>query len=187
VKLAKQIGFHVSATFIYGLPGETHKDRMDCLKLSKELKLDMVRYNNATPYPGTELYEMAKIEKRLKIKGLYDNFISVSTFIEPPFNQIPFSYVPAGNTEKQLRNDILYSYLSFYLNLNKVKSILTNPDKGVGWLNAGESSISLNKKLPVLFLLGLNIFLKFFKLFISMGLEKIEGLFSRVTIPDSKI
>lgn len=179
VKLAKQIGFHVSATFIYGLPGETHKDRMDCLKLSKELRLDMVRYNNATPYPGTELYEMAKRENRLKIKGLYENFISVSTFIEPPFNQIPFTYVPAGNTEKQVRNDILYSYLSFYINFNKVKSILANPDKGVGWFNAGESLISLIQKLPALSLLGLNISLKFFRLFISMGLEKIERLFIR--------
>src|SRR5208283_2874626 len=28
VKLAKEAGFHVSATFIYSLPGETHQDRM---------------------------------------------------------------------------------------------------------------------------------------------------------------
>lgn len=179
VKMAKQIGFHVSATFIYGLPGETHEDRMGCLKLSKELKLDMVRYNNATPYPGTELYEMAKREKRLKIRGLYENFISVSTFIEPPFKQIPFSYVPAGNTEEQIRNDLLYSYLSFYLNFNKVKNIIANPDKGVGWFNAGESLIGLIGRLPALSLLGLNIFLKFFKLFISMGLGRIEGLLTR--------
>ena len=177
VKMAKQIGFHVSATFIYGLPGETHKDRMDCLKLSKELRLDMARYNNATPYPGTELYEIAKREKRLEIKGLYENFISVSTFIEPPFNQIPFSYVPAGNTEKQVRNDLLYSYFSFYMNLKKVRNILANPDRGVGWFNAGESLIILIKKLPALSLLGLDISLKFFKLFISMGLESVAGLF----------
>ena len=60
--MAKEIGFHVSATFIYGLPGDTHKNRMDCIKLSEELGIDMVRYNNATPYPGTELYETARRE-----------------------------------------------------------------------------------------------------------------------------
>jgi anaerobic magnesium-protoporphyrin IX monomethyl ester cyclase len=52
VKMSKEIGFHVSATFIYGLPGERHRDRMDCARLSNKLDLDMVRFNNATPYPG---------------------------------------------------------------------------------------------------------------------------------------
>ena len=91
VKMAKEIGFHVSATFIYGLPGETHQDRLDSVLLSKNLKLDMVRYNNATPYPGTELYEIARKENRLNIQGIYENFNSVSTFIENPFKKIPFS------------------------------------------------------------------------------------------------
>ena len=73
VKMAKDIGFHVSATFIYALPEETHQDRMDSINLSRDLQLDMVRFNNAT-YPGTELYEIAKREKRLNVKGLWENF-----------------------------------------------------------------------------------------------------------------
>ncbi|MDD5560569.1 MAG: radical SAM protein [Candidatus Omnitrophica bacterium] len=173
VKMAKQIGFHVSATFIYGFPTETHKDRMNCLKLSKELKLDMVRYNNATPYPGTELYEMAKRDGGLKVTGLYDNFYSVSTFIEYPFKEIPFSYVPAGSSETEIRNDLLFSYLAFYLDFNKIKSIFASPEKNVGWFNAGETAIKLVKKLPALSLLGLNIFLKYYKMCISMILKKI--------------
>jgi len=51
VKISKKIGYYVSATFIYALPTETHKDRMDCAMLSKDLQIDMVRFNNATPYP----------------------------------------------------------------------------------------------------------------------------------------
>lgn len=179
VKMAKQIGFHISATFIYGLPGETHSDRMDCLKLSKELRLDMVRYNNATPYPGTELYEMAKKEGRLKVQGLYENFISVSTFIESPFSEIPFSYVPAGNSEQEIRDDILYSYFIFYSNFNKVKEILINPNKGLGWFNAGETALKLIKSLPALFLLAANILLKFCKAFVNIMLRKLKGLFNR--------
>ena len=70
--------------------GETHQDRMDSINLSRDLQLDMVRFNNATPYPGTELYEIAKSEKRLNVQGLWENFNSVSTFIENPFNRIPF-------------------------------------------------------------------------------------------------
>lgn len=173
VKMAKQIGFHVSATFIYGFPGETHKDRMDCLKLSKELKLDMVRYNNATPYPGTELYEMAKQDGGLRVVGLYENFYSVSTFIEYPFKEIPFSYVPAASSETEIRNDLLLSYLAFYFDFNKIKSIFANPEKNVGWFNAGETIMNLIKKLPALSLLGLNMFLKYYKLCISLMLGNI--------------
>ncbi|MCX5699374.1 MAG: radical SAM protein [Candidatus Omnitrophica bacterium] len=176
VRMAKEIGFYVSATFIYGLPGDTHKDRMNCLELSKELKLDMVRYNNATPYPGTELYEIAKSQGRIKIKGLFENFNSVSAFIEAPFNKIPFSYVPIGSSEKEIRNDLLYSYFAFYLNFNKIRNILMNPDKGSGWFNAGETISNLIRKIPALALLGANISLKFFKLFLSILTSRIENL-----------
>ena len=135
VEMAKD-RFQVSATFIYGLPGDTHEDRMDCVKLSKKLKLDMVRFNNATPYPGTELYEIAKIENRLNIQGVYENFVSVSTFIENPLRPIPFTYIPVGNTEAQIRRDLLFSYFSFYLDIEKIKSIFARPDKNLGWFNA---------------------------------------------------
>ena len=169
VRIAKEIGFHVSATFIYGLPGETHKDRMDCLRLSKELKLDMVRYNNATPYPGTELYEIAKKENRLTIQGIYQNFSSVSAFIEKPFNKIPFSYVPIGSSEKEIRNDIIFSYLSFYLNINKIKMMMFSRNNAVKrWFNPGEKSGDIIKKIPALLFLGLNLLVKFVVLFVSI-------------------
>ena len=173
VKMAKRIGFNVSATFIYGFPGETHNDRMNCLKLSKELKLDMVRYNNATPYPGTELYEIAKSENRLKIIGLFENFNSVSVFIEAPFNEIPFSYVPIGSSEKEIRNDLLYSYFDFYFNFNKIKKAFMGQGKGTGWFNAGETTISLISKVPALLLLAVNMSIKFYKLFLDLIIEKI--------------
>ncbi len=167
VGMAKDIGFHVSATFIYGLPGETHEDRKDALRLSRDLDLDMVRYNNATPYPGTELYEIAKGEKRLFIQGLYENFNSVSSFIENPFKEIPFSYVPEGNTEREIRNDILYSYLVFYFDFKRLKSIFANPEKGVGWFNAGDRIADLLKKIPAICFLFFILIVKFVKLLMS--------------------
>jgi len=179
VKMAKEIGFSVSATFIYGFPGESHNDRMDCLRLSKELKLDMVRYNNATPYPGTELYEIAKSENRIKIIGLYENFNSVSAFIEHPFREIPFSYVPSGGSEKEIRNDLLYSYFAFYFDFNKIKNIFMNPGKGTGWFDAGGTVINLLKKIPALLLLGVNISLKFYKLFLNMIIGRIEKMLNK--------
>lgn len=189
VRLAKKIGFHVSATFIYALPGETHQDRVNCVNMSKELELDMVRFNNATPYPGTELYEMAMKENRLNVQGMYENFNSVSTFIENPFKGIPFSYVPTNNTEAAIRRDILFSYFSFYIDLKRLKSVFARPDQGVGWFNAGERLKETLKKVPSLAVLSMMMLLKFGQLFyysvirretrISMGffLKIFKGLF----------
>jgi anaerobic magnesium-protoporphyrin IX monomethyl ester cyclase len=182
VRMAKQIGFHVSATFIYALPGETHADRMACMKLSKELELDMVRYNNATPYPGTELYEIAKREEKLYIQGLYENFNSVATFIENPLHKIPFSYVPEGNSEQEIRHDILFSYLMFYLDLKRIKRILTTPDEGVKWFTTGNKFLEQIKKIPALFLLGGILFLKFSELLLNITIQAIKNCFK--VIPD---
>ena len=172
VKMAKKAGFHVSATFIYGLPGETHANRMEAVRLSRELNIDMVRYNNATPYPGTELYEIATKEGRLNIHGIYENFISVSTFIENPFKKIPFSYVPADNTEYEIRRDLLFSYFSFYFNIDRLKSIFTRPDQGVGWFNAGEGIYEFLRNLPALAFLALMLFFKFSQLFYYSVIKK---------------
>lgn len=172
VKMAKQVGFHVSATFIYALPEETHQDRINCIKLSQQLEIDMIRYNNATPYPGTELYDITKGENRLNVQGLYENFNSVSTFIEHPFKRIPFSYVPQNNTENQIRRDILLSYFSFYFNWNKLKRVLSRPDQGVGWFNAGVNFKELLKKSFALIALAFVLSIKFLQLFYYCVIKK---------------
>ncbi len=164
VKMAKKIGYHVSATFIYGL-GETHDDRMNCAKLSNELKIDLVRYNNATPYPGTALFDIAKKKGRLNVVGLYENFISVSTFIEPPLNTIPFTYVPTGSTESEIRRDILYSYFKFYFDWERIKTVFCKPEMNVGWFDAKGSMMDIVKKVPNVIILGCNMVIKFLQLF----------------------
>jgi radical SAM superfamily enzyme YgiQ (UPF0313 family) len=171
-RLAKEIGFHVSATFIYALPGETHQDRMNCVKMSTDLELDMVRYNNATPYPGTELHEIAGSEGRLNVQGLYENFNSVSTFIENPFKRIPFSYVPPGNTENEIRRDILFSYFRFYFDIKRLKNVFARPDQGVGWFNAGEKMWDFAKKVPSLLMLSAMMFFKFSQFIYYCAMKK---------------
>ena len=172
VKICKDIGFHVSATFIYGFPTETHEDRMNCVRLSRALSLDMVRYNNVTPYPGTELYRMAKSDGRLNIEGMYENFNSVSTFIENPFNKIPFSYVPENNTEDEIRRDLLFSYFSFYLDYKRLTGIFMRPDQGVSWFNCGEKFFDIFMKLPPMVALFFMMFFKFVQLFYYTVLRK---------------
>jgi len=164
VKMAKKAGFYVSATFIYCLPTENHQIRTDCIKLANELGIDMVRFNNATPYPGTELYDIAKNEGRLNIQGLYENFNSVSTFVENPFKKIPFSYVPGGNSEEEIRNDIMLSYFKFYINFKKLKRLVTKHDEGPGWFSSGKNPFDTIKKIPALCIMSFYMAVKFLQM-----------------------
>ena len=142
--MAKKIGFHISGVFIYALPTETHDDRMRCVRLSRELNLDMIRFNNATPYPGTAFYHLALKSNNLNIQGSYENFNSVSTIIENPFRKIPFSYIPDGSSENEIRNDILFSYLAFYFNINKIKMMMFSKNEAVmRWFNPGKKLLDL--------------------------------------------
>ncbi len=161
VKMAKKIGFHVYSTFIYGLPTETHADRMACVQLSRRLKIDTVRFNNATPYPGTELYRIAKKEGRLNVIGLYENFLSVSTLIENPFAPIPFSYVPEGSSESEIRKDILLSYLYTYLNFDILKRIFLRPDSSIGKIGRAERIAFVIRKIPAAIVLISLLVVKF--------------------------
>ena len=179
VKISKKIGYHVSATFLFGLPTETHKDRMDCLKLSKELNLDQVRFNNVTPYPGTELYTIAKEESRLNIQGSYENFITVSAFVENPLNQIPFSYVPKGSSENQIRNDVLFSYLAFYMRWTIFMRVFSRPDLGSSWFNAGERLTDIVKTIPAITWLFLTLSIKFGKLIFDVLFQRSTSISRR--------
>lgn len=165
VQLAKKYGFRVNATFIYALPGDSHEIRMKCIALTNMLQLDLVRFNNATPYPGTELFNIAKSQNRLYIKNTYDNFSAVSTFIEPPWSPTPFAYVPLGNTEAEIRRDILYSYFSFYLNLTRLKHVFTPGETNDKWFSIGKHI------LPTLILSSI-LMLKFVQLFYYSTIKK---------------
>lgn len=59
VKEAKKAGLKVSAGFIIGSPQETKETIMKSIKLSKKLNPDYVAFCFATPFPKTELREMA--------------------------------------------------------------------------------------------------------------------------------
>ncbi len=166
VRLAKKIGFHVTSTFIFGFPKETHEDRKACFKLSKDLNLDMVKYNNAIPYPGTEFFAIAKKEKRLNKMGLYENFNAVATFSENPFKKTPFPYIPEYSTEEEIRADILWGYVIFYCNFGKLRKIFLKPKEGQGWFSAGDNICQLLLKLPSVAWLLMMILIKYCKLFI---------------------
>ncbi len=58
VKLANDAGLMVAGHFILGLPGETEETIRETIEFARELPLSFAEFYIATPFPGTELYEV---------------------------------------------------------------------------------------------------------------------------------
>lgn len=62
---AKKVGLRVFGCWMIGLPGDTRESILETWKLAKELDSDMVFFQQAVPFPGTEMYEWAKKKRYL--------------------------------------------------------------------------------------------------------------------------
>lgn len=115
VELIKRMGFNIAGFFMFGLPTETNKERLQAYLLAKELKLNYAKFNNIAPYPGTRLLEIAKKEGTLNISKNWENFNSVEGIVGGIFSKSKLPYVPINTTEKQLKSDLVRANLYFYL------------------------------------------------------------------------
>jgi hopanoid biosynthesis associated radical SAM protein HpnJ len=59
-KACRQAGVVVHGTFILGLPVETRETIEETIRFAQELDVFSIQVSLAAPYPGTELYEMAR-------------------------------------------------------------------------------------------------------------------------------
>jgi anaerobic magnesium-protoporphyrin IX monomethyl ester cyclase len=64
-KEAKAAGLQTMGFFIFGLPADTEETMEDTIRFALELDPDMANFMIAAPYPGTELWEIARREGRL--------------------------------------------------------------------------------------------------------------------------
>ena len=83
VKYAKSIGLEVGIFLVVGMPSETIDQIWDSFYLAKELEIYTPFISVATPYPGTELFEISKKKGYLKddfsLDDLYIRSFSIST------------------------------------------------------------------------------------------------------------
>lgn len=153
VKLAKEMGFTVEATFIYGFPTETFDDRVKALALSLEIGIDRARFNNATPYPGTEMYNMVK--DKLSIEPGWVNFSSAGAVTAGIGKKHPLPYVPEDCTVNELEGTVLLANLLFYLNLSNLKKLFNPQQGGSGkWFEVSKEELFSPRTLLDLLLLA---------------------------------
>lgn len=87
VALAKKYKMQVLGTFMVGSPGETEKDIKKTIDFIKELNLDQVGVNVTTPFPGTQLWEVAKKKGLVKDDQWDDRLWAMREVNEKNINQ----------------------------------------------------------------------------------------------------
>jgi radical SAM superfamily enzyme YgiQ (UPF0313 family) len=60
IRWTREAGLTSMAYFILGLPGETPETIEQTIRFSREINPDYVNFHVATPFPGTDLYDIAK-------------------------------------------------------------------------------------------------------------------------------
>ena len=83
IKYAQKIGLDVNIFLIIGMPGETKEQMWDSFRLAEELEIYSPFISIATPYPGSELYEICRDAKYIpddfSLDDLFIRSFSIST------------------------------------------------------------------------------------------------------------
>ncbi|MCM8784514.1 MAG: radical SAM protein [Candidatus Omnitrophica bacterium] len=100
--LMRSLGFHIHATFVFGLPGENQETIKKTIHLAKELKPSTVQFSMAIPYPGTEFFNFLKKNSFLHTENWQDYM---------PLRRI-FDYPDLSSED--LRKAVKCAYQSYY-------------------------------------------------------------------------
>ncbi|MHA1343854.1 MAG: B12-binding domain-containing radical SAM protein [Promethearchaeota archaeon] len=119
VNILKDNKIEVLGHFILGLPGETKRGIIDTKKFINKLKLDYLQVYLATPFPGTELYEMYRNSYK---EG---DFLRISQVV---FGKYEFN---ADNIVSVIRYIVLKFYLKKFVDFNFAKKVLSV--RGIIW------------------------------------------------------
>jgi radical SAM superfamily enzyme YgiQ (UPF0313 family) len=133
-KAAQQAGVVIHGTFILGLPVETKETIEQTINFAKELDVFSMQVSLAAPYPGTELYEQAKLNgwfAQRKDKGdiLHDDGFQQSALEYP------------GLSKEEIFENVERFYHRYYLRpkpiLRIIKTMLEDKDVCVRRLREG--------------------------------------------------
>ncbi|MDP3791580.1 MAG: radical SAM protein [Candidatus Omnitrophota bacterium] len=114
VKYAKSIGLNVGLFLVIGMPGETEDQMWDSFSLSRELGVFTPHISIATPYPGSELYDICKKQNYLcsdfTLDDLHIRSFAVST---PEFDGKKLKKILAEGEKYLLRSFFINSPMLF--------------------------------------------------------------------------
>lgn len=98
MRATKKAGINTLGLFVLGVPGETKETCIETIKFAKELDCDIVKFNIATPLPGSKFFEDS-IKNNPKVLGLTDRFHAWADWADSSGEII---YAPERMTRQEL-------------------------------------------------------------------------------------
>ena len=131
IKLCKKVGIQSFCSFMLNLPTETIEDSKRTVDFAIELNPEFVQFPITTPFPGTELYDIAKQSGKF-ITEDWAKYMSWSAVV----------YVAEGRTVEEIKDTVKKAYRRFYLRpsyilcaLNRLRKLPIK--KQIGLVTAG--------------------------------------------------
>lgn len=110
-----EYGFETDAFFVVGFPGETKEQLNNTFRFASRLKVDNVTFYLATPYPGTELYNICReqglLPRNFSFSGLGVKKAMLST---PNFSADELERMVAFQTLKYKLGLLWHNPAAFY-------------------------------------------------------------------------
>lgn len=85
VRLVKKVGLKTAGNFMIGYIGESERTIKQTIRLAKKINTDTMAFFIASPYPGTEFYQIAKENNYFRKDFVWKDFTLVSNNL-PPLN-----------------------------------------------------------------------------------------------------
>jgi hopanoid biosynthesis associated radical SAM protein HpnJ len=135
----QKLGITIHGAFIMGLPGETRETIRETIEYAKMLDLDSIQASLASPYPGTEFYDMCREQ----------GWISSDSFLDEGGHQkCVINYPHLSNAE--IFNSVEEFYNKFYFRpkyiLRSIGRMIVNGDERRKLLKDGKQYLAYMRK-----------------------------------------
>lgn len=122
-KNAKEVGLETIGFFIIGLPGDTEESMERTIKFACEVDPMIANFSMMTPYPGTQVYEIAKRQGRLLMND-WEDYV---------FFAGKARYEMGDMTAELIERKWKESYRRFYLRPRRIWMTVTRKDFWINW------------------------------------------------------
>jgi len=138
-KDCQKLGLSIHGAFIMGLPGETRETIQETIEYAKRLDLNSIQASLASPYPGTEFYDLCKEQ----------GWISSDAFIDDTGHQkCVINYPNLSNAE--IFNSVEEFYDKFYFRpkyiLRSIGKMIVNGEERKKLLKEGKQYLAYMRK-----------------------------------------
>jgi radical SAM superfamily enzyme YgiQ (UPF0313 family) len=135
----QKLGLSIHGAFVMGLPGESRETITETIGFARQLDLNSIQASIASPYPGTEFYDLC----------IENSWISSDSFLDDSGHQnCTISYPGLSSTE--IFNSVEEFYTRFYFRpkfiLRSIGRMLMDRGERKKLLNEGRQYLAYMKK-----------------------------------------